>query len=60
MFDTANMKLRYAIKIEQRNLKYHRLNNNLIRKIKFEVMDSLRRYVDLKDPISMTLFLRSF
>ena len=59
-FDTSNMRIGYSFKIEQRNLKYYQINTNLIREIKFEILDGIGRRVDLKDPILMVLFLRSF
>ena len=60
MFDTSDLGIGYSFKIQATNLKYHLINNNLNQKIKFEIKDSLNRYVDIKDSIAMTLFLRSF
>ena len=60
MWDTPDLRIGYTFKIQRKNLKYHLINNNLIQKIKFEIKDSLNRYIEIKDPIRMTLFLRSF
>ena len=60
MFETSDFRIGYTIKIEPKNLKYHKLNNYLIKKMRIEIKDSLGRYIDLQDPISMVLFIRSF
>ena len=60
MFETSDFRIGYTIKIEPKNLKFHKMNNYLIKKFRIEIKDSLGRYIDLQDPISMTLFVRSF
>ena len=60
MFETSDFRIGYTIKIEPKNLKFHKMNNYLIKKFRIEIKDSLGRYIDLQDPISMTLFIRSF
>ena len=60
MFETSNHRIGYSIKIETPNLKYHKMNNYLIKKFRIEIKDSLGRYIDLQDPMTMTLFIRSF
>ena len=59
-FSTNNPRIGYDIPINPQNLKYHKMNNYLIKRFRIEIKDSLGRYIDLQDPVSMTLFIRSF
>ena len=59
-FSTSNFRIGYDIPIKEQNLKYHKMNNYLIKKFRIQIKDSLDRYLDLEDPVSMTLFIRSF
>ena len=59
-FSTSNYRIGYDIPIYPQNLKYHKMNNYLIKKFRVQFKDTLDRYIDLQDPVLMTLFIRSF
>ena len=59
-FTTSQYRIGYDIPINPKNLKYNKMNNYLIKRIRIEIKDSLGRYLDLQDPVLMTLFIRSF
>ena len=59
-FSTSSFRIGYDIPIKEQNLQYHKMNDYLIRRFRIQIKDSLNRYLDLEDPISMTLFIRSY
>ena len=59
-FSTSGYRIGFDIPIKEQNLKYHKMNNYLIKRFRIQIKDSLDRYLDLQDPVSMTLFIRSF
>ena len=61
MFSTSDIRIGYTFKITPKNLIYHKINTNNIKKLNIQIKDGLDRPIDLKDTeISMALFLRSF
>ena len=61
IFPMAGYRIGYDIPIkESNNLKYHKMNNYLIKRFRIQIKDSLDQYLDLQDPVTMTLFIRSY
>ena len=46
MFETSEFRIGYNMKIEPKNLKFHKMNNYLIKRFRIEIKDSLGRYLD--------------
>ena len=59
-FPTSMYRIGYDIPIKEQNPIYHKINNYFIKKFRIQIKDSLDRFLDLEDPISMLLLIRSY
>ena len=60
-FGISEYRIGYIIPIKEQNvLTFHKMNNYLVKRMRIQIKDSLGRYIDLHDPITMLLFIRKY
>ena len=59
-FSTSTHRIGYDIPIQEINMEYHKMNDYKIRRFGIKIRDALDRSVDLEDPVSMALCIRSY
>ena len=59
-FSTNSHRIGYDIPIKEENLQFHKINNYHIKRFRIQIKDSLDRFLDLEDPVTMLLFIRSY
>ena len=59
-FPTSTHRIGYDIPIQEINMEYHKMNDYKIRRFGIKIRDALDRDLNLEDPVSMALCIRSY
>ena len=59
-FPTSTHRIGYDIPIQEINMEFHKINDYKIRRFGIKIRDALDRSLDLEDPVSMALCIRTY